>query len=262
DANALRSLAPADMREFVNDWDWPHASNVQLSIRGPSAAAATWKGDGILQLQRGRFRTIGFNSASANVHFGDGAVTYETFRVARDEGVATGTFVYDFAHHETRLSNVVSGLRPTEAIYWIDPQLLKVVTPYKFQRPPTITTSGVYQFSGGNNTRLEINVDSPGGMYYVYLGNILPLDHVNAMLLPSRSLARSRIFSTRSCRAWVIASREKRTCRSPSKMALSAPRIFTWTAAPLAWWDRATRIFSMTKSISTSALTPVEPGPS
>jgi len=34
DANALRSLAPADMREFVNDWDWPHASNVQLSIRG------------------------------------------------------------------------------------------------------------------------------------------------------------------------------------------------------------------------------------
>ena len=36
----LVSLAPADMREFVNDWDWPHASNLQLSIRGPSAAAA------------------------------------------------------------------------------------------------------------------------------------------------------------------------------------------------------------------------------
>src|SRR5437588_991170 len=112
DANALRSLAPADMREFMNDWDWPHASNVHLRIRGPSAAAATWKGDGTLQLERGRFRTIGFNSASANVHFGDGAVTYENFRVARDEGIATGTFVYDFAHHETRLSNVISGLRP------------------------------------------------------------------------------------------------------------------------------------------------------
>ena len=118
----------------MNDWDWPHASNVQLSIRGPSAAAATWKGDGTLQLQRGRFRTIGFNSASASVDFRDGAVTYENFRSGRDEGVATGTFVYDFAHHETRLSNVVSGLRPTEAIYWIDPKLLKVVTPYKFQK--------------------------------------------------------------------------------------------------------------------------------
>ena len=183
DANALRSLAPADMREFVNDWDWPHASNVQLSIRGPSAAAATWKGDGTLQLERGRFRTIGFNSASANVHFGDGTVTYENFRVARDEGTATGTFVYDFAHHETRLSDVVSGLRPTEAIYWIDPKLLKIVTPYKFQKPPAITASGIYQFRGGKNTRLEINVDSPGGMDYVFLGKTLPFDRINAKLL-------------------------------------------------------------------------------
>jgi len=183
DANALRSLAPADMREFMNDWDWPHASNVHLRIRGPSAAAATWKGDGTLQLERGRFRTIGFNSASANVHFGDGAVTYENFRVARDEGIATGTFVYDFAHHETRLSNVVSSLRPTEAIYWIDPKLLKVVTPYKFQKPPTITTTGVYQFRGGKNTRLEINVDSPGGMDYVFLDKTLPFDRISAKLL-------------------------------------------------------------------------------
>src|SRR5256886_953062 len=183
DANALRSLAPADMREFVNDWDWPHASNVHLSIRGPSAAAASWKGDGTLQLERGRFRTIGFNSASANVHFGDGAVTYENFRVARDEGVATGTFVYDFAHHETRLSNVVSGLRPTETIYWIDPKLLKVVIPYKFQKPPTITTSGVYQFRGGKNTRLEINLDSPGGMDYVFLDKTLSFDRINGKLL-------------------------------------------------------------------------------
>jgi hypothetical protein len=183
DANALRSLAPADTRQFVKDWDWPHASNVHLSIRGPSAAAASWKGDGTLQLERGRFRTIGFNSASANVHFGDGAVTYENFRVVRDEGVATGTFVYDFAHHETRLSNVVSGLRPTEAIYWIDPKLLKVVTPYRFQKPPTITTSGVYQFRGGKNTRLEITVDSPSGMDYVFLDKTLPFDRINAKLL-------------------------------------------------------------------------------
>src|SRR5438477_889911 len=183
DANALRSIAPADMREFMNDWDWPHASNVHLRIRGPSAAAATWKGDGTLQLERGRFRTIGFNSASANVHFGDGAVTYENFRVARDEGIATGTFVYDFAHHETRLSNVIPGLRPTEAIYWIDPNLLKVVTPYNFQKPPTITTSGVYQFRGGKHTRLEINVDSSGGMDYVFLDKTLPFDRISAKLL-------------------------------------------------------------------------------
>src|SRR5439155_956901 len=82
-----------------------------------------------------------------------------------------------------------------------------------------------------------------------------------AMSLPSRSLGRFRTFSTRSCRAWVIGSREKGICRSRSKMVLSAPRIFTSMAAPSAWWERATPIFSMTKSTSTFALTPAEPEP-
>jgi AsmA-like C-terminal region len=183
DANALRSLAPAGMREFVNDWDWPRTSNVRLAIRGSSREPATWKGDGHLQLERGRFRTVEFNSASADVHFGDGAVTYQNFRVARDEGIATGTFVYDFAHHETRVTNVRSTLRPAEAIYWIDPKLLKVVTPYKFTAPPVVTANGLYQFHGGKNTHLEINVDSPAKMEYGFLGKTLPFDRVAAKLI-------------------------------------------------------------------------------
>jgi len=183
EANALRSLAPADMREFVEEWDWPHASSVQLTIRGPSRDSATWRGDGKLQLDRGRFRTIGFNSVTADIHFGDGAVTYGNFRVIRDEGVATGTMTYDYAHHETRLSNIRSTLRPTEAIYWIDPKLAKALTPYIFHQPPTVTASGIYQFRGGKNTRLEFNVDSPGPMDYVFLGKTLPLDRIAAKLL-------------------------------------------------------------------------------
>ncbi|PYK96383.1 MAG: hypothetical protein DME32_17795, partial [Verrucomicrobia bacterium] len=135
------------------------------------------------QMGRGRFRTVGFNSASTNIHFGEGAVAYENFRVIRDEGVVTGTFIYDFAHHETRMSNVVSNLRTTEAISWVDPNLLKVVMPYKFQKPPTITTNGVYQFRGGKNTRLEINIDSAAGMDYVFLGKMLPFDRIKAKLL-------------------------------------------------------------------------------
>ena len=183
DPNALRTLAPIDMRDFINDWDWPHVANVQLVIRGSSASPATWKGDGTLKMERGRFRTVGFNSASTQIRFGEGAVSYEDFRVVRDEGVVTGTFIYDFAHHETRISNVVSNVRTTEAISWVDPNLFKVVAPYKFQKPPTITTNGVYQFHGGKNTRLEINIDSTEGMDYVFLGKTLPLDRIKAKLL-------------------------------------------------------------------------------
>src|SRR5207253_11200449 len=143
---------------------------------------AKGKASGSWQLYGSSSRRIGFNSATANVDSANGAMTNENFRVARDEGIPTGTFVYDFAHHETRLSNVISSLRPTEAISWIDPKLLKVVTPYKFQKPPAITASGVYQFRGGKNTRLEINVDSPGGLDYVFLGKTLPFDRISAKL--------------------------------------------------------------------------------
>jgi hypothetical protein len=183
DPNALRILAPVDLRDFVNEWNWPHVANVQLVIRGSSAAPGTWKGEGTLQMGRGRFRSIGFNSASTNIRFGEGAVAYENFRVIRDEGVVTGTFIYDFAHHETRMSNVVSNVRSTDAIYWVDPGLLKVVAPYKFQKPPTIITNGVYQFRGGRNTHIEINVDSLAGMDYVFLGKTLPFDRIKAKLL-------------------------------------------------------------------------------
>lgn len=183
DANALRSLAPADMRDFINDWEWPHASNLQLTIRGQSRQAATWHGDGTLQLERGRYRTVGFNSATSEIHFGNGAVTYQNFRITRDEGVASGTFIYDFAHHETRFTNVRSNVRPSEGILWVDPTMLKAVTPYKFSRPPNVVANGVYQFHGGKNTRIEVSIDSPGTMEYVFLGKTLPFDRINARLL-------------------------------------------------------------------------------
>jgi hypothetical protein len=183
DPNAVRSLAPAGLRAFVNEWDWPHTSNVRLTIRGTSHDPATWKGDGRVQFERGRFRSVAFNNAAADVHFVNGAVAYQDFRIARDEGVATGTFVYDFANHETRVTNVRSTLRPAEAIYWIDPQLLKVVTPYKFSAPPVITANGVYQFRGGQKTHLEIGVESSAKMDYLFLGKTLAFDRVAARLL-------------------------------------------------------------------------------
>src|SRR5260370_37328102 len=103
-------------------------------------------------------------SASTKVTFGDGAITYDDLRVTRDEGIGTGSFTYDFAKHEVRVSNVKTLLRPAEASFWIDPDLWKTVVLYKFLQPPTIMANGAYQLHGGTQTRLEINVDAPTGM--------------------------------------------------------------------------------------------------
>jgi len=179
----LRALVSPELNEFLGEWEFPRAPAVHLAIRGQDRHPESWRGDGTISSGRTRFRGVWMNSASAKIHFGDGAVTYDNLRIARDEGTGTGTFTYDFAKHEVRVSNIKSSLRPTDVIFWIDPKLWKTVAPYKFRQPPSITANGVYQFRAGKNTRLDIAVDAPGGMDYVFLGRTLPFNRVSGKLL-------------------------------------------------------------------------------
>ena len=180
---ALRPLLSAELSQFLSEWEWPRPPTVHLAIRGPDRKPETWKGEGTVALDRTRFRGVWMNSASANIRFGDGAINYEDLRVARDEGIGTGAFTYDFKNHEVRVANVKATLRPAEAIFWIDPKLWKAVAPYKFRQPPNINANGVYQFGGGKKTRLEVTVDAGNGMEYDFLGKALPFDRVSGRLL-------------------------------------------------------------------------------
>jgi hypothetical protein len=180
---ALRILAPPDLSQFLSEWEWQRPPSVHLAIRGQDRHPETWKGEGTVALARTRFRGVWMNSGSAKIHFGDGAITYDDFRVTRDEGIGTGTFTYDFKNHEVRVANVKTSVRPADAIFWIDPTLWKAVVPYKFRQPPNITANGVYQFRGGKNTRLEITVDASNGMDYTFLGKTLPFDRASGRLL-------------------------------------------------------------------------------
>jgi len=179
----VRPLVDGGLQEFLGHWEWPRPPNVRLKIRGPSRDPKTWVGDGNVALQRTRFRGIWMNTGSAEVRFADGAITFNDFRVVRDEGVGTGSFTYDPVHHEVRIANVRTTLRPTDAIFWIEPKLAKVVAPYKFRSPPTLVANGLVQYRGGKKTRLEIAVDGSSGMDYVFLGKTLPLERVQGKLL-------------------------------------------------------------------------------
>ena len=179
----LRPFVPPEIQEFLAEWECSRPPVIQLAIRGKDRHPESWQGDGNITLDRTRFRGQWMNSATGKVHFADGAVTYENFRIVRDEGVGTGAFTYDFPKHEVRISNIKANVRPAEVAFWIDPDLPKNVAPYEFHQPPTITANGVYQFHGGTGTRLEINVDAPAGMDYVFLGKTLPFDRIAGRLL-------------------------------------------------------------------------------
>src|SRR5438270_6937638 len=179
----LRPFVSPEIQEFLAEWECSRPPVIQLTIRGKDRHPESWQGDGSIALDRTRFRGQWMNSATSKFHFADGAVSYENFHITRDEGVGTGTFTYDFAKHEVRVSNIKANVRPAEVSFWIDPDLPKNVAPYKFHQPPTITANGVYQFHGGTGTRLEINVDAPSGMDYVFLGKTLPFHKIAGRLL-------------------------------------------------------------------------------
>src|SRR6266480_1776614 len=181
--SALRPLVSPELNEFLSEWEWSRSPAVHLAIRGQDRHPENWRGEGTLALNRTRFRSVWANSASAKIHFGDGAVTYDNLRVNRDEGFGTGTFTYDYKNHEVRISNIKTSLRPADAIFWIEPKVWKDIVPYKFRQPPNLTINGVYQYRGGKKTHLEIAVDAPRGMDYDFLGKTLPFERVTGRLL-------------------------------------------------------------------------------
>ena len=179
----LRPWVDGEMRQLLSEWQWQRPPTVHLAIRGQDRQPNKWTGEGTIALEHARFRGVAMDSGSCNVRFADGAVTYDNLRVTRDDGVGTGAFTYDFKNHEVRIANIKTSLRPAEAVVWVDSKLPKTVAPYKFRQAPTVTTNGVYQFAGGKKTRLEITVEAPGGLDYVFLGKALPFDRTSARLL-------------------------------------------------------------------------------
>jgi hypothetical protein len=182
DPIVLRAIASPEVGRFLGEWEWRRPPAVRFALHGASRLPETWTGEGTVALQRTRFRGVWMNDANAKVHLKNGAVTFDNFRVTRDEGVGTGSFTYDFVKHEVRLTDVRSTLRPTDAILWIEPKLFKEVAPYKFRQPPSLVANGVIHF-GPSNDHLEITVDAPTGMDYVFLGKTLPIDRVSGRLL-------------------------------------------------------------------------------
>ncbi|MEY2564606.1 MAG: hypothetical protein QOH88_2799 [Verrucomicrobiota bacterium] len=182
DPTVLRAIASPEIGKFLGEWEWRRPPTVRFSVRGASRSPETWTGEGAVALQRTRFRGVWLNEASAKAHLHNGAITLENLRVTRDEGSAAGSLTYDFVKREVRLTDVRSTLRPTDAIVWIEPKLFKEVVPYKFRQPPNIVANGVIHF-GAPNDHLELVVDAPAGMDYVFLGKTLPIDRVSGHLL-------------------------------------------------------------------------------
>ncbi|HVF71304.1 MAG TPA: AsmA-like C-terminal region-containing protein [Chthoniobacterales bacterium] len=182
DPIVFRAFTSPELGRFLAEWQWTRPPAIRLTIHGPSRMPETWVGEGNITTQRTRFRGAWMNDARAAVRLANGALTLADLHVTRDEGAGSGTIVYDFAHHEIRFKDIRASLRLTEAIVWVDPKYFKEVAPYKFRHPPSLIVNGVVHFRGPGD-HIEIKVDAPTGMDYMFLGKNLPFDRVTGRLL-------------------------------------------------------------------------------
>lgn len=180
---ALLALFPGAVAESLSEWDFIDSPKVQLTIGGRSSDLGQCETTGKIQLGRTVFRGSPMDRAESNVRIKSKAVTYEQFKIERGDGVATGTFTYDFGRHEIRLEKIKNTIYPEVAAPWINRDVVKNTAPYRFKARPNISIDGVVQYAGGKNTRLEILVDAPGGMDYVFLKKNLSFSRISAKLL-------------------------------------------------------------------------------
>ena len=169
--------------EFLGLLEFDQPPRIQFAMKGPSANLDACEGEGEIRLGRTRLRNVALVSATSKIRIRDKTVRFENFKIDRAEGGATGTFVFDRARHEVRLDRIKTNLNPSEAILWVNPEFLQHVTPYHFKKPPNLAINGVVQFDGGKNTHLEILVDAPGGMDYVFLKKTLAFPNISGRLL-------------------------------------------------------------------------------
>jgi hypothetical protein len=176
--NSLRGLLSGPAADGMRDWDFQASPKVSLNVTGTSADPACWETRGWVGLGRTRMRGVPLDWADANVDVKGLVFTYRDFTVQRDEGAATGTFSYDFGNHEAWLTDIHARLNTTEAAVWIDPDLSRQLSPYRFKAAPNVTLNGFVQCATDKGTHLDVQVDAPGGMDYTFCRRTLSFPRV------------------------------------------------------------------------------------
>jgi hypothetical protein len=181
--NSFSGLLDGPTADAMRDWDFQESPKASLTVTGTSVDPSGWETHGEVALGRTLMRGVPLDWADASVDVKGMIFTYRDFTVARDEGAATGTFSYDFGRHEAWLTNVHAHLNTTEAAVWIDPDLPLQLAPYRFKAAPDVTLNGFVQCANDKGTHLDVHVDAPGGMDYIFCKRDLSFPNISGDVL-------------------------------------------------------------------------------
>ncbi len=180
DPKPLAPLLGGEAAQRMALFEFRAAPQVTLALRGAEPTACTATGN--IRLGATSYRGASCESLRAPVRFENRTLTLAPFHLQRAEGGASGGIAFDFQRDEVRLDKIKARVHPSEVARWIDQDLVKDVTPYRFKRAPNLLIDGVVHTKGGKSTRLTVDVDAPGGMDYTFLHRDLSFPEVSGKL--------------------------------------------------------------------------------
>lgn len=180
----LRPLVSGQAAEVLSQFEFPQAPHIKLQAKGARPELEQLTVDGQVALRSASFRGVPADSATATLHYENRTLSVAPFHVERREGSGDGNLYFDFRTDEVRLEKIRARVNPPEVAMWINPKLVSDILPYRFPRqPPNLRIDGLVHTKRGKSTRLAIDVDSPTGMDYTFMGKNLISPKVNGRLL-------------------------------------------------------------------------------
>jgi hypothetical protein len=169
-------LCTPRVQRALADWEFQTPPVIQTTVSGTSPEFAKVSGTGQVWLGKTKFRGALLNSASANFQLQNNAIRCDQIRLIRDEGLGTGSFIYDFGQDQLTIEGVEANLYPDVVAVWIDPSLGRLLQPFHFNDPPIIHAGGTIQLKNGATNDLRIRIDSPSRFRYHFGGWEIPFD--------------------------------------------------------------------------------------
>lgn len=170
---ALAGMFDEKVRQFLEQFEFRDAPQMELDLRGKSPNFTEMVGTGWFKLGRTALRGIWIDSGESTVAIADRAVTYRNLRLQRGKCTGTGTLTYDFGRREIRMQDIRSTFPPVDVMTWSDPKMAEVLKPYRFHEPPLIHADGLVHMKDPTKNRLFLTVDAPEGMDYDLLERTL-----------------------------------------------------------------------------------------
>ena len=176
---AVTALLPTAFLPLLSDWDFQAPPVIQLDLVGTSPELRRLSGNGQYWLGPTRFRGVSMNSGSGTFRLKPYQVSFENIRIARDEGVATASFVLNLRTRKLAQLEAQAHLQPAAMAAWFEPSLLPVLDHLQFPQAPDLDLKSIEQ---GGRTEFSMHIGTGSGV--VFRGGLLevPLASTSADL--------------------------------------------------------------------------------